>query len=138
MTGLEQFLVSENETTTAPTLLVCGIREQERPLKGAAGAIDWRLKGFLSRFVIRGHITGKQGELTYVPVLVRGATRHILLAGLGSSSSKPQETEIFKKILETMKRLNLSSAAVSQSSFPAFSSEEIKSIFNPITVEVAS
>ena len=133
-------MVSEETNAVSPTLLVCGIRERERPLKGAAGAIDWRLKGFLSRFLIRGHITGRKGELTYVPVLLRGTTRHILLVGLGSGAEMldaSSHSQTFKKIKETMKRLDLSRAAISQSSFLSFSVEEIKSLFKPLIVEVA-
>ncbi|HRK01371.1 MAG TPA: M17 family peptidase N-terminal domain-containing protein [Oligoflexia bacterium] len=133
---LEDLLVSESASTT-PTLLVCGIQEHERPLKGAAGEIDWRLKGFLSRFLIRGHITGKTGEVTYVPVIVRGTTRHILLVGTHENASARENQTLFGKINATMKNLNLSKVALSVRSFPKTSPSEIAQHFSNVQVEIA-
>ncbi len=64
-------------------LLTLGFFQDERPLKGAAGWIDWRLNGKLSRFCIEGKLTGEWLEKTLIPSEGRISPRIILLLGLG-------------------------------------------------------
>src|SRR6478609_4308938 len=63
--------------------LVLTCYENERPLQGLAGLLDWRFEGALSRGVRAGLITGKPGECTYVPVAKGGRMFHLILAGGG-------------------------------------------------------
>ena len=58
-----------------------------RPLRGAAGLVDWRLCGFLSKLLIRGRIDGRPGELTLLPGSGRLAVDKVLLVGLGTEAS---------------------------------------------------
>ena len=47
--------------------LCCFIAEDERPLQGAAGLIDWRLDGWLSQLLLQKQFVGKLGEHLLFP-----------------------------------------------------------------------
>ena len=64
-------------------LLVLGVHEDERPLRGLVGLADWRLCGFLSRIFQRGLATGRFGERVLCPSQGRLEHRSLLLFGLG-------------------------------------------------------
>jgi len=55
----------------------------ERPLRGAAGLVDWRLCGRLSRLVAAGRVVGAAGETTLLPPRPRLPFDKLLLLGLG-------------------------------------------------------
>ncbi len=119
-----------------PSLLVCSIFEDQRPLKGVAGALDWRLKGFLSRFVLSGRITGAQDEFVYVPVKHQGSVRHLMLVGLGAQSARHTDT-LLSDLAQRVTDLNFKKVAVSRSSFPFLDESRIKKAFKGIEVEIA-
>jgi len=60
--------------------------EDERPLSGAIGLIDWRLSGFVSRLILRGRISGRAGESVLVPARPRLSFEKLFLLGLGPRS----------------------------------------------------
>ena len=64
-------------------LLVSGFFQDERPLQGSSGWIDWRLNGRLSRILIENRLTGEWKETTLIPSQGRLTPRLILLIGLG-------------------------------------------------------
>jgi hypothetical protein len=64
------------------TLLV-PLPEDERPLGGDAGRIDWRLRGEISQRLVSGYITGKIGEATLLPGCAPLRASRILLLGVG-------------------------------------------------------
>ena len=53
--------------TPVPELLALPVFSDERPLRGAAGIVDWRLCGRLSRLLIDGHVQATLGEATLYP-----------------------------------------------------------------------
>ena len=55
----------------------------ERPLAGVLGLIDWRMCGFVSRMVVRGHVRGARGEHVLVPLKPRFTVDKLFLFGLG-------------------------------------------------------
>lgn len=59
--------------------------EDERPLQGAAGLIDWRLCGALSRRLTTSELCGSFGEKGWTITLPKLKTERILLFGLGPS-----------------------------------------------------
>jgi hypothetical protein len=61
--------------------------EDERPLQGLAGYIDWRSCGMLSRLVRSGWCTGRQGESLLMPTRVGLPVERLVIMGLGSSQS---------------------------------------------------
>lgn len=62
------------------------IAEDERPLGGLAGFVDWRLCGALSRVLLNGWFTGARGDRLLLPADGRIAMPRIFAFGLGSSS----------------------------------------------------
>jgi len=59
----------------------------ERPLRGAAGLIDWRLCGALSRKIMAGHLDGHFGEKALVSARPKLKSEGLLLVGLGASAA---------------------------------------------------
>ena len=89
-------------------VLVIGFFENERPLKGSSGWIDWRLNGMLSRFLIEKKLTGVWKETTLIPSQGRILPRMILLFGLGKVKeySYLRLRELSPYLLETLKKLD--------------------------------
>jgi hypothetical protein len=57
--------------------------ENERPLLGLLGQLDWRLSGEFTRLVRAGQITGKKNESVYVPKNWNQKKIHLLVVGRG-------------------------------------------------------
>jgi len=57
----------------------------ERPLRGAAGLIDWRLCGALSRKLMAGHLDGHFVEKALISAPPKLKSEGLLLVGLGAS-----------------------------------------------------
>lgn len=61
------------------------IAEDERPLQGLSGYVDWRLCGALSRLILGGVFSGARGEQLLLPSEGRVAFSRIFAVGLGPS-----------------------------------------------------
>lgn len=61
----------------------CLLTEDERPLPGAAGFVDWRLCGALSRVLKSGFFRGLPGEHLLVPTDGRLPSPKLFAVGLG-------------------------------------------------------
>lgn len=85
-----------------------------RPLRGAAGLVDWRLCGFLSKLLIRGRMAGEPGELTLMPSRGRLSVDKVLLVGLGASDAfTPRRfDDAVTRILETATRARMRSCTL--------------------------
>jgi hypothetical protein len=96
-------------------VLVIGFFEDERPLKGSSGWIDWRLNGMLSRFLIERKLTGEWKETTLIPSQGRILPSMILLFGLGKVNeySYLRLRELCPYLLETLKKLGALSVCLS-------------------------
>lgn len=66
--------------------LLAFVALDERPLRGLAGLIDWRLCGALSRSLRAGHFRGERGESLLVADGSRWARGRIFVHGLGPVS----------------------------------------------------
>jgi hypothetical protein len=62
-------------------LVIVGVAVDDRPLRGAAGRVDWRLCGQLSRLVASERFSGKWGEAALIGVA--GGLRAPLVLALG-------------------------------------------------------
>jgi hypothetical protein len=62
---------------------VCTIWSDQRPLRGFAGLLDWRLGGRLSALVKSGFMRGDLGEALLVPGKPHVPFEKVLLVGLG-------------------------------------------------------
>lgn len=67
--------------------ICCFLCEDERPLTGAAGFLDWRLCGGLSRVLKAGFFTGAPGEKLLLPSSSQVPAPKIFAVGLGRASS---------------------------------------------------
>lgn len=112
---MEVILSSEKAVALECDLLVCGIFEDERPLKSTSGWLDWRLNGRLSRLVIDKKLTGEWKETTLIPSNGRVVPKLILLFGLGKIKDYGilRLRDLFPHVLETVKNLRTSSACLS-------------------------
>jgi hypothetical protein len=112
---MDVILSAEKVDVQECDLLVTGFFEDERPLKGSSGWIDWRLNGLLSHFLIEKRLTGHWKEVTLIPSQGRVAPRMILLLGLGKVKeySYLRLREICSYLLETLKRLKASDVCLS-------------------------
>ena len=85
-----QQLVSSLEALDAMTgieALCCFVVEDERPLSGATGYLDWRLCGGLSKILGSGFFVGAPGDKLLVPTDSRVPARKVFAVGLGRSNA---------------------------------------------------
>jgi len=68
---------------TPAEVLAVSYFDDERPLRGLAGLIDFRLAGQLSKLLIRGRVHGAVREQVLLPGRPRLACDRVLLVGLG-------------------------------------------------------
>jgi len=96
-------------------LLVTGFFQDERPLKGTSGLIDWRLNGMLSHLLKGGRITGEWEEATLIPSRERVIPPLILLLGLGKVKdySTLSLRDLFPRLFQTLKNLRSSKICLS-------------------------
>lgn len=110
--------------------IVVSCPENERPLHGLAGLLDWRFHGAISRCLRAGALTGKAGEVTYLPIQREGRVYHLILAGsghrkrLGDRHDLPEATlTAVEKNLRWLKlpQIGLSRADIGEESVQFFS-----------------
>jgi len=96
-------------------VLVTGFFQDERPLKGTSGWIDWRLNGHLSRFLIGKSLAGTWKETVLIPSQGRMIPGLILLLGLGKVKeySSLRVRELSPYLLSTLQKLGISSLCIS-------------------------
>jgi len=90
-------------------LVGAGLFEDERPLRGSAGLLDWRLNGAISREIINGRITGQFKETVIIPSSKRIKSPKILLIGLGPARriSYPKLREVSAHFLQTLLKIDI-------------------------------
>jgi hypothetical protein len=72
-------------------LCACTIWSDERPVRGFADLIDWRLGGRLSALLRSGFLTGERGEALLVPGKPYLPFEKVLVVGLGDRASFGEE-----------------------------------------------
>lgn len=65
-------------------LCACSIWSDERPIRGLAGLLDWRLGGRLSTLVKSGFLGGELGESLLMPGRPHVSFEKVLVVGLGA------------------------------------------------------
>lgn len=98
----------------ATEVLVGSLTENERPVRGLAGLLDWRLKGRISSLLVDGFATGRLGEVLLIPGKPRLPFDKVILFGLGHSSAFGDRTfrVVVEHILSTLEGLKARSAVV--------------------------
>jgi hypothetical protein len=78
-----------------------------RPLRGAAGLLDWRLCGRLSSWLASGKVTGADGEQTLFPSGERLPWRLVLAMGAGARAelSDKRLRELVRRMLTAVRGL---------------------------------
>lgn len=61
------------------------VAEDERPLRGASGYVDWRLCGALSRVLQQGFFVGAPDDWLLVPSKLRLPAPRIFVGGIGQT-----------------------------------------------------
>ncbi len=99
---------------TSAELIACSIWQEQRPLGGLAGLLDWRLAGKLSKLARETFLAGALGEILFLPGRPRLPFDKVLVMGLG-----PRETfgdDAFRRatlrLIETLEGLNVRRAIV--------------------------
>lgn len=85
------------DDASAEVVVAC-IFEDERPFRGLAGLLDWRLSGRLSRLARASFVRGALGEALVVPARPRLPFDKLVLMGAGARSSFDEPT--FRRVVE--------------------------------------
>ena len=83
MTRFELALYAGSVVHAPGETLLLPLPEDERPLRGDAGWVDWRLCGAISRQLLSGYLTGKLGEATLLAGRAPLRAVRFLLLGVG-------------------------------------------------------
>jgi hypothetical protein len=95
-------------------ILAVHIWTDVRPLKGAAGLLDWRLCGRLSSLIQSGRLSGTVGEQLLLPTAGRLPWALVMVLGLGSRAafSVAQFQTAVQRALTAMRGLGVHDIAV--------------------------
>ncbi|MBK7861742.1 MAG: peptidase M17 [Archangiaceae bacterium] len=91
------------------------LTDDDRPLQGMAGYLDWRMCGALSRVLLGGFFKGDRGEQLLMPT--SGGISTVKLFAVGAGSSKSLDASTLGLLLESsalmLKRAGVGSVALS-------------------------
>ncbi len=91
------------------------VTDDDRPLAGAAGFLDWRMCGSLSRVLLQGFFKGDRGEQLLMPT--SGGVQAVKLFAVGAGPSKTLDASTLGLLLESsalmLKRAGVTSVAIS-------------------------
>jgi hypothetical protein len=95
-------------------VLACCLFEDERPVQGIAGLIDWRLVARLSRHLETGALTGARGETAILPGKPRLPFEKIVLFGLGPKADFDENVfvDAVHRIIDTLSGLRVRMAVI--------------------------
>lgn len=95
-------------------VVCCGVWEDERPMVGLAGLLDWRLAGRLSALLRQGFVTGAAGEVVMMPVRPKLPFEKVILFGLGARGAFDDEraTRATRRLIEALDGLEIRRAVV--------------------------
>jgi hypothetical protein len=101
-----QLSLFPGDVTEAPAdTIIALVPTDERPLRGDAGRVDWRLCGRISEQLTSGLMAGKPGEALLLPA---GAPLHaprLLLVGLGSAARLEQGRPLLRGMRAVAEKL---------------------------------
>ncbi|MCG3171992.1 MAG: hypothetical protein GMKNLPBB_00135 [Myxococcota bacterium] len=100
--------------------LVCTHHEEDRPLQGFAGLLDWRLHGALNQRVKDGLVSGKLDDTLLYPVSGRKTLRQVILIGGGprSNFSRERFEAWLDRLIRVCKGLSLDRVGLEAPLFP--------------------
>ncbi len=122
--------------------LIVTCYENERPLSGLAGLLDWRFHGAISRYIRNGVVTGKRGECVYLPITKNNRLFHLLLVGAGQSSNVGKRdgmgTETTKVLLKNLLSLKLPKLGLSKRDLGYTSEDVLAKNFKGVPLWIAN
>jgi hypothetical protein len=105
---------SPSSSSSSADLLVVGFYSDVRPLRGAAGLLDWRFDGRLSALIVAGSLSGALDEQLLMLTQKRLPWRLALVAGLGpvAALDETRFVRVVNRTLSTMRGLGLARLAI--------------------------
>ncbi len=88
MSRLELSLFPGSVAEAPANTILALVPEDERPLRGDAGLVDWRLCGLISKHLRSGYVTGQLGEAVLLPGDRPLSPARILLVGAGAQTAR--------------------------------------------------
>ncbi len=106
---MEIILSSKTPERVECEAIILTFFQEEKPLKGLSGLVDWRLHGFISRAMIDKFVTGRFAEKTLIASNALLLAPKILCVGLGKGPrySFSRLEEISTLIFQTLHRLHI-------------------------------
>lgn len=110
--------------------LVVGHYENDRPLVEAAGEIDWRAHGWLTRLLQDGRIDARFGSTLLLPA-ARLLARRVILVGLGERGRLDEEKarELAREVARKIAGLKETRAAIA---FPGLDTAQARGVLNTV------
>jgi hypothetical protein len=95
-------------------VLCLPVFEDERPLRGTPGLVDWRLCGRVSELLVRGTMTGAPGEAVLMSARPRLMAERLMWVGGGSSQgfAEPRFRELIGDMMQRLLGMRLRSASL--------------------------
>lgn len=114
-------------------VIVLGFLKDVRPLNGIAADIDWIYSGAISRMIMKGMISGVDGEALLMATGDKMKTPRVLLLGLGDKASFSCNTiqRFCYDITEKLRELKLVGGALEIPDLPASGLDKSRS-FNSV------
>ena len=107
--------------------LVSLVFQNERPLSGLSGLLDWKFAGAISSYIRAGVITGEVGQCVYVPISRREAIYHVFLLGAGATPAPGARDKVPPESLRILQKnlagLRLEKLGISRRDLGIFSDE---------------
>ena len=111
----------------------------ERPLRGAAALLDWRLNGLLTDRLVRREAIGHAGEHLLLPSNGKIAASRVLFAGGGSWDGLSSETYagLIRQALEVCAKAAFTNVALCLSVLPGMTPAAMAEMIRPILAGMA-
>ena len=109
------------------------VPEDERPLTGASGYVDWRLCGQLSRLLVDGFFQGSRGESLLLPSSGRIGAPRVVVLGLGPGGEALHPGVLrsaLSQAADVLNRVRVDSVAMELPGRSAVSAQERTSAFD--------
>jgi len=102
------------DALTGVEALCLFVGEDDRPLRGAAGFVDWRLCGKLSRVLMDGFFVGQRNDTLLIPSENRIALPRIFAVGVGSTTGFAASalSEVLSGAANMLNKARINSVAV--------------------------
>jgi hypothetical protein len=99
------------------------VANDERPLSGAAGYLDWRLLGALSRVLLNGFFKGDKGEKLLIPTAGKVPPVKAFAVGVGPTNSLNVLVlqEVLGDAADVLKKAGVGSVALALPEAPGLS-----------------